>query len=226
MTKITAREACEMNRQTCTAAPVVPVLVVDDDDDDIPLAEALVAGGLPALEVTLRTPAALDVIRQMATVRGGIVGAGTLVTPQDARNAKEAGATFGVSPGSTPALIAECEKIGLPLLAGAVTCSEVMALMALGYDLMKFFPAEAAGGINAIKSVGGPLPGVTFCPTGGITLSSAPDYLKLPNVICVGGSWVAPKGLVEAADWGGIEALAREASKVGRRGMDFRDMDA
>jgi 2-dehydro-3-deoxyphosphogluconate aldolase/(4S)-4-hydroxy-2-oxoglutarate aldolase len=214
MTKITAREACELNRETCTAAPVVPVLVVDDVKVAVPLAEALVAGGLPALEVTLRTPAALDVIRAMATVRGGIVGAGTLITPQDARNAKEAGAKFGVSPGSTPALVKACEEIGLPLLAGAVTCSEVMALMALGYDLMKFFPAEAAGGVNAVKSIGGPLAGVSFCPTGGITLDSAPSYLKLPNVICVGGSWVAPKGLVEAGDWDGIQALAEEASAL------------
>jgi 2-dehydro-3-deoxyphosphogluconate aldolase/(4S)-4-hydroxy-2-oxoglutarate aldolase len=214
MTKITAREACELNRETCTAAPVGPVLVVDDVKVAVPLAEALVAGGLPALEVTLRTPAALDVIRAMATVRGGIVGAGTLITPQDARNAKEAGAKFGVSPGSTPALVKACEEIGLPLLAGAVTCSEVMALMALGYDLMKFFPAEAAGGVNAVKSIGGPLAGVSFCPTGGITLDSAPSYLKLPNVICVGGSWVAPKGLVEAGDWDGIQALAEEASAL------------
>jgi 2-dehydro-3-deoxyphosphogluconate aldolase/(4S)-4-hydroxy-2-oxoglutarate aldolase len=214
MTKITAREACELNRETCTAAPVVPVLVDDDVKVAVPLAEALVAGGLPALEVTLRTPAALDVIRAMATVRGGIVGAGTLITPQDARNAKEAGAKFGVSPGATPALVKACEEIGLPLLAGAVTCSEVMALMALGYDLMKFFPAEAAGGVNAVKSIGGPLAGVSFCPTGGITLDSAPSYLKLPNVICVGGSWVAPKGLVEAGDWDGIQALAEEASAL------------
>ncbi len=212
MTRITAQEACEMNRETCSLAPVVPVLVVDDVSVAVPLAEALVAGGLPALEVTLRTPAALDVIAAMASVKGGVVGAGTLITAQDAQNAKDAGAKFGVSPGATPALVAACEEIGLPLLAGAVTCSEVMALLALGYDLMKFFPAEASGGVNTIKSVGGPLPQATFCPTGGISLASAPSYLALKNVICCGGSWVAPSGLVKAGDWAGIEALAREAS--------------
>jgi 2-dehydro-3-deoxyphosphogluconate aldolase/(4S)-4-hydroxy-2-oxoglutarate aldolase len=214
MTKITAREACEMNREVCSAAPVVPVLVVDDVKVAVPLAEALVAGGLPALEVTLRTPAALDVIREMATVKGGIVGAGTLVTPKDAQNAKDAGAKFGVSPGATTALVKACEEVGLPLLAGAVTASEVMNMLALGYDLLKFFPAEAAGGLNAVKSIGGPFPQVTFCPTGGITLDSAPSYLKLPNVICVGGSWVAPKDLVVKGDWADIEELAREAAAL------------
>jgi 2-dehydro-3-deoxyphosphogluconate aldolase/(4S)-4-hydroxy-2-oxoglutarate aldolase len=214
MTRITAAEACELNRETCSLAPVVPVLVVEDVDVAVPLAEALVAGGLPALEVTLRTPAALDVISAMATVKGGVVGAGTLITPQDAQNAKEAGAKFGVSPGATPALVAACEEIGLPLLAGAVTCSEVMAMLELGYDLLKFFPAEASGGVNTIKSVGGPLPQATFCPTGGISLASAPSYLALSNVICCGGSWVAPGGLVKAGDWAGVEALAREAAAI------------
>jgi 2-dehydro-3-deoxyphosphogluconate aldolase/(4S)-4-hydroxy-2-oxoglutarate aldolase len=171
----------------------------------------LVAGGLPALEVTLRTPCALDAIRAMADVPGGIVGAGTLLTPEDVAAAKAAGARFGVSPGATPRLIAACIDHDLPLLPGAATASEVMALFEQGYDMLKFFPAEASGGAAALKAIGAPIPQVGFCPTGGITPQNAPDYLKLPNVICAGGSWVAPKSLVEAGDWAGIEALARAA---------------
>lgn len=201
-------------REICALAPIVPVLVVDDAAKARPLAEALVAGGLPALEVTLRTPAALDAIRAMADVPGGVVGAGTLVTPEDVRAAKEAGAQFGVSPGATDALIAACEAEGLPLLPGAATASEAMRLLEHGYDMLKFFPAEASGGAPALKAIGAPLPQIKFCPTGGVSPENAKDYLSLPNVVCAGGSWVAPKQKVSDGDWAGIESLARAASKL------------
>lgn len=199
-------------RRICALAPVVPVLVVRDAARADGLARALVAGGLPALEVTLRTPAALEAIRAMAAVPGGVVGAGTLLTPADVRAAKAAGARFGVSPGATPALIAACEDEGLPLLPGVATASEAMALLERGYDIVKLFPAEAVGGRNLLKSLGGPLPRIGFCPTGGITEATALDYLKLPNVVCVGGSWVAPDDEVAAGDWGAITARARAAA--------------
>jgi len=212
---ISARDASRMTRGICALAPIIPVLVIDDVAAARPLAEALIAGGLPVLEVTLRTPAALDAIRAMAGVPGGHVGAGTLVTPADVRAAKEAGATFGVSPGATDELLAACEAEGLPLLPGAATASEAMALLARGYDMLKFFPAEASGGAPALKAIGAPLPQITFCPTGGITTANAETYLALDNVICAGGSWVAPKDLVAAGRWAEIEALARAASKLG-----------
>lgn len=202
-------------REICALAPIVPVLVMDDAARARPLAEALVAGGLPALEVTLRTPAALDAIRAMAAVPGGVVGAGTLVTPEDVRAAKAAGAQFGVSPGATDALVAACEAEGLPLLPGAATASEAMRLLEQGYDMLKFFPAEASGGAPALKAIGAPLPKIGFCPTGGVSPANARDYLALPNVICAGGSWVAPGDKVQAGDWAGIEALAREAARLG-----------
>lgn len=204
----------QRTREICSLAPIVPVLVVDDAAQSRPLAEALVAGGLPALEVTLRTPAALDAIRAMAQVPGGVVGAGTLVTPEDVRAAKEAGAQFGVSPGATDVLIAACEAEGLPLLPGAATASEAMRMLEKGYDMLKFFPAEASGGAPALKAIGAPLPQITFCPTGGVSPTNARNYLSLSNVACAGGSWVAPKQMVQNGDWAGIEALARDASKL------------
>lgn len=214
MARLTAHDACKMNREVCSLAPIVPVLVVKDLRHAVPLAEALVAGGLPALEVTLRTPAALDVIRAMSQVKGGIVGAGTLVTAADVKAAKLAGAKFGVSPGWTHELVAACEEEGLPLLAGAVSATEAMQMLAKGYDLLKFFPAEASGGAPTLKALGAPLPQITFCPTGGITANNAMDYLSLSNVICAGGSWIAPDALVQAGDWSAIEALAKAASKI------------
>ena len=213
---ITAKAASVRAREICELAPIVPVLVVEDADHARPLAEALVAGGLPALEVTLRTPAALDAIRAMAQVEGGVVGAGTLVTPEDVRAAKDAGATFGVSPGATDALLAACEAEDLPLLPGAVTASEAMRLMDRGYDMLKFFPAESAGGAPALKALGAPLPQITFCPTGGINPQNAPNYLTLPNVLCAGGSWVAPKELVDSGRWSDIEDLAKAAAQLGQ----------
>lgn len=213
---MTPAEQSRRAAEICALAPVVPVLVIDRVEDAVPLARALIAGGLPALEVTLRTPAALDAIRAMAGVPGGMVGAGTLLTPADVKAARNAGARFGVSPGATDRLLAACEEEGLPLLPGAATATEVMALLEKGYTVQKFFPAEAAGGAPALASIGAPIPQVRFCPTGGIGPKNVGDYLALKNVLCVGGSWVAPKDLVAAGDWGAIEALARAASALPR----------
>lgn len=213
---MTPQEASARARDICKLAPIIPVLVVDDVAHAKPLAEALVAGGLPALEVTLRTPAALDVIRAMAEVPGGVVGAGTLITPEDVAAAKAAGAQFGVSPGATEALMTACEEEELPLLPGAATATEAMKLLARGYDMLKFFPAEASGGAPALKAIGAPLPQISFCPTGGVSPNNADSYLSLANVVCAGGSWVAPKDLVEAGDRDGITALARAASQLSR----------
>lgn len=213
---MTPQHASELNARVCALAPVIPVLVIDDAGAARDLALALVAGGLPALEVTLRTPAALDAIREMAQVEGGVVGAGTLLTPQDVERAKAAGASFGVSPGATDLLLDACEANDLPLLAGAATATEAMRLLARGYSVQKFFPAEANGGVPALKAIGAPIPQVGFCPTGGVSLKNARDYLALPNVLCVGGSWVAPADLVRAGDWAGITALAAEAAALPR----------
>ena len=203
-------------RALCELAPIIPVLVVHDVAHAVPLAEALVRGGLPVLEVTLRTPAALDVIAAMATVKGGHVGAGTLITPADVAAAKAAGATFGVSPGATDTLLDACEAADLPILPGAASASEAMRLLERGYDMLKFFPVEASGGVDAIKGIGGPLPQISFCPTGGINPTNAPKYLALSNVVCAGGSWVAPNDLVNAGKWDAIEELARQASGLSR----------
>lgn len=213
---ITASDASIETEKLCRLAPIIPVLVVDDASIARPLAEALVAGGLPVLEVTLRTDAALDVIREMAKVDGGIVGAGTLLTPADVAAAVAAGARFGVSPGATDRILSACEDADLPLLPGAATASEAMALLERGYTIQKFFPAEANGGAAALKAIGAPIPQVRFCPTGGVSLKNAPDYLSLSNTLCAGGSWVAPKDLIAKGDWKGIEDLAREASQLAR----------
>ncbi len=213
---MTPEQASELNRELCMLAPVVPVLVLDDAGLAADLARALIAGGLPALEVTLRTPAALDAIREMAAVPGGVVGAGTLLTPKDVENAKAAGAKFGVSPGATDRILDACEANDLPLLPGVATASEAMRLLERGYTVQKFFPAEANGGVPALKAIGAPIPQVKFCPTGGVSLQNAPAYLALSNTLCVGGSWVAPKDMMLAGDWAGIEALAREAAALQR----------
>jgi len=213
---MTPQDASKRARDICAVAPIVPVLVVRDMAHARPLAQALVAGGLPALEVTLRTPMALAVIHEMAAVKGGIVGAGTLLTPSDVFAAKEAGATFGVSPGATDDLLDACEDANLPLLPGAATATEAMRLLGRGYDMLKFFPAEASGGAAALKAIGAPLPQIGFCPTGGVSPANIDTYLSLPNVICAGGSWVAPASLVEAGKWHEIEALAKTASQLRR----------
>ncbi len=211
---MTPQQASRRSGEICALAPVIPVLVVDEVANAVPLARALVAGGLPVLEVTLRTPQALEVIRAMAGVAGGIVGAGTLISPADVRAAKAAGAVFGVSPGATDELLAAAEAEDLPLLPGAATATEAMRLLARGYDMLKFFPAEASGGVRALKSIAAPLPQLRFCPTGGVTAANAGAYLSLANVICVGGSWLAPKALVKARKWAEITALAAAAQAL------------
>lgn len=199
--------------------PVVPVLVIEDLKTAVPLARALVAGGLKAIEITLRTPAALDAIRLVADeVDGAVPGAGTILNAKQFHQAVDAGSQFIVSPGTTIELLDVARKSPVPMLPGAATPSEVMSLREEGYEVLKFFPAEQAGGAGYLKSLSSPLAGVQFCPTGGITAANAFDYLSLPNVICVGGSWVAPKSLVEAGDWDGITRLAREACRLTEEG--------
>lgn len=196
-------------------APVVPVVVVDDVADAVPLARALVAGGLPAIEVTLRTPAAPDAIRAIAAeVPEAVVGAGTVISAATVTEAVSAGARFLVSPGWTDTLLAAMRASGVPFLPGVSTTSEVVALLELGVSEMKFFPAEAAGGTAYLKSLSGPLPQARFCPTGGISLESAPSYLALKNVGCVGGSWMLPPDAITSKDWARVEKLAREASAL------------
>ncbi|MDH4384870.1 MAG: bifunctional 4-hydroxy-2-oxoglutarate aldolase/2-dehydro-3-deoxy-phosphogluconate aldolase [Caulobacter sp.] len=193
-------------------APVVPVLVIDRLEDAVPLARALVAGGLPLLEITLRTPVALEAIRLIAdAVDGAVVGAGTVLTPVQARDCAAAGARFAVSPGFSELLSRETP---IPLLPGVSTATEAMAAIAAGHRFAKLFPAEAVGGKALLKALAGPLPHLTFCPTGGVTLENAPGYLALDNVVCVGGSWIAPKALVQAGDWPAIEGLARQAAAL------------
>ena len=202
--------------ELCRMAPVIPVLVIEDVAHAEPLAKALVAGGLPVLEVTLRTDVALDVIKAMATVPGGVVGAGTVLNAADVAAAKAAGAKFAVSPGATDDLLQACAQADLPILPGAATATEAMQLLAKGYTTAKFFPAEAAGGAPALKAIGAPLPQITFCPTGGVNVKNAADYLALSNTACVGGSWVAPKAMMQAGDWDGITSLARAAAQLPR----------
>ncbi len=200
------------------AAPVVPVMVIENLADAVPLARALVKGGLPVLEITLRTRAALECIRAIiAEVEGAIVGAGTVLDAKKLKETEHLGCAFAVSPGSSKALLDAAEDVLIPLLPGSATASECMALLERGYAYQKFFPAEAAGGTPYLSSLASPLPQVSFCPTGGITLESAPRYLKLANVITLGGSWMAPKKLVEAKDWTAIEKLAREAAALSQR---------
>ncbi|MEU4049878.1 bifunctional 4-hydroxy-2-oxoglutarate aldolase/2-dehydro-3-deoxy-phosphogluconate aldolase [Streptomyces olivaceus] len=200
-------------------APVVPVVVVDELADAVPLARALVAGGLPAIEVTLRTPVALDAIRAIAgEVPGAVVGAGTVITAEQVGEVVAAGARFLVSPGWTDGLLDAMRASGVPFLPGVSTTSEVVALLERGVREMKFFPAEAAGGTAYLKALAAPLPQARFCPTGGIGPASAPDYLALPNVGCVGGSWMLPKDAVAGRDWGRVEALAREAAALSAGG--------
>jgi len=202
-------------RALCSLAPVIPVIVVDDVAHAAPLAGALVRGGLRVLEVTLRTPAALDAIRAIVDAAPeAIVGAGTLLTAGDVTAAVAAGARFGVSPGATDALLHAARGAGLPMLPGAATASEMMRLLEQGYDTLKFFPAEPAGGLPLLKAIAGPLPQLGFCPTGGITLDKARAYLAAANVLCVGGSWVMPGDAIAKGDWAAIERLAAEAAAL------------
>ena len=202
-------------QHTLGLGPVVAVVVVERLADAVPMARALVAGGVLAIEVTLRTPVALDAMRAIAAeVAGAQVGAGTVVTPADFAAAERAGARFAVSPGATAALVAAAADSALPWLPGVATASEAMAALERGHRFLKLFPAEAVGGVALLRGLHGPLPGLRFCPTGGITPASAGSYLALPNVACVGGSWLTPADRMAAADWPCIEALAREASAL------------
>jgi 2-dehydro-3-deoxyphosphogluconate aldolase/(4S)-4-hydroxy-2-oxoglutarate aldolase len=195
--------------------PVVPVLIVEDVKTAVPLARALVAGGVRVLEVTLRTPAALDVIKAIAgEVDGTVVGVGTVRTPEQLQAAAEAGARFAVSPGATRVLVEAATGSPVPWLPGTATPSEAMQLAEQGFSVLKLFPAEAVGGAKLIASLASPLPDLLFCPTGGIDRAKAQDYLKLKNVVCVGGSWIAPSDLVAAGDWKRIEELARETADL------------
>ena len=194
-------------------APVVAVVVIEELGHAVPLARALVAGGIRAIEVTLRTPVALDAIRAIAgEIEGALVGAGTLLSPQDIRAAEAAGAVFGVSPGATAALLDAAEDSPLPYLPGAATATEALLLLEHGYRLQKFFPAVPAGGPDYLRSLASPLPAIRFCPTGGISAATATQWLALPNVICVGGSWMCAAKDVRAGDWARIEGLARQAA--------------
>ncbi|MFJ3085408.1 bifunctional 4-hydroxy-2-oxoglutarate aldolase/2-dehydro-3-deoxy-phosphogluconate aldolase [Streptomyces sp. NPDC086838] len=204
-----------MTSSVLDLAPVVPVVVLEDAADAVPLARALVAGGLPAIEVTLRTDAALDAIRAIAAeVPGAVVGAGTVISARNVEDTVAAGARFLVSPGWTDALLDAMKGSGLPFLPGVSTTSEVVALLERGVTEMKFFPAEAAGGTAYLKALSAPLPQARFCPTGGISAASAPSYLALPNVGCVGGSWMVPADAVAGRDWDRVARLAAEAAAL------------
>jgi 2-dehydro-3-deoxyphosphogluconate aldolase/(4S)-4-hydroxy-2-oxoglutarate aldolase len=198
-------------------APVIPVLTVERVADAVPLARALVKGGLPVLEITFRTGAALEALAAITReLPEAVVGAGTVLDQAQLRQAIDAGARFGVSPGCTPALAAAAKAAGLPFLPGVQTVSEAMALSEQGFRLLKFFPADSAGGPAWLKAVSAPLAGLRFCPTGGVGMETAPGYLALPNVACVGGSWVAPRDAVAAGDWLRIERLAAAAAALKR----------
>ncbi|MDI5985970.1 bifunctional 4-hydroxy-2-oxoglutarate aldolase/2-dehydro-3-deoxy-phosphogluconate aldolase [Halomonas sp. M4R5S39] len=197
----------------CLKAEVIPVLTIERIEDAVPLASALVEGGLPVLEVTLRTDCALEAIRRMReALPQASIGAGTVLTPAQYRQAEQAGADFIVTPGATEALYRYGVSSPVPMLPGVATISELMTGWQYGYRRFKFFPAEASGGVKALKAFAGPIPEARFCPTGGITLDNAEDYLALKSVMCVGGSWLTPKSLVDAEDWNGIRQLAREAA--------------
>ncbi|TFG87735.1 MAG: bifunctional 4-hydroxy-2-oxoglutarate aldolase/2-dehydro-3-deoxy-phosphogluconate aldolase [Chromatiales bacterium] len=199
------------------ASPVMPVIVLDRVDDAVPLAKALMSGGIRVLEVTMRTPAALDSVRAIrAALPDALVGVGTITNVADLEAARAAGARFGVSPGTTPDLLAHARGWNFPFLPGVMTPSDVMRAIEAGFAAMKLFPARQAGGVEMLKALGGPFPQVRFCPTGGIDADSAASYLALPNVVCVGGSWLSPPALVATRDWGQIRRRAEAAAQLAR----------
>jgi len=202
-------------REIVGLAPVIPVLTINELEHAVPLARALAAGGLRVLEITMRTPVALAAIEAMRkAVPDAVVGVGTLTRAVDFAAADRAGAQFGVTPGLTPELASAARGARFPLLPGVMTPTELIAARNAGFSVLKLFPADQAGGIGMLKALGAPFPDVLFCPTGGISRETAPDFLALPNVVCVGGSWVAPRAMLEAGDWAGIEALARDAASL------------
>ncbi len=199
-------------KEVLNACPVMPVMVIQNLDDAVPLARALVAGGIKVLEITLRTPIALDAIRLISQeVKDAIVGAGTIANPAQLQAAEDAGAVFAISPGITPSLLNAANNGNIALIPGIATLSELMLGMEFGLDHFKFFPAEAAGGIPMLKAIAGPFPQATFCPTGGISPGNYNEYLQLPNVACVGGSWLAPQSAVTEKNWAKITELAQKA---------------
>src|SRR5271167_2423513 len=205
-------------REILGLAPVIPVLTVTELEHAVPLARALCAGGLRVLEVALRTPTALAAIEAIRrAVPAAIIGVGTLTRAVDFAAAERVGAQFGVSPGLTPELAAAARGARFPLLPGVMTPTEVITARNAGFNILKFFPAALAGGINMLQALGAAFPDVSFCPTGGITRTTASDYLRLTNVVCVGGSWLAPPSMLAAGDWAGIEELAREAAGLNAR---------
>jgi 2-dehydro-3-deoxyphosphogluconate aldolase / (4S)-4-hydroxy-2-oxoglutarate aldolase len=202
-------------REVVGLTPVIPVLTLSDVEHAVPLARALLQGGLRVLEITLRTPVAIACVQAIrSSVPDAIIGVGTLTRAVDFAAADRAGAQFGVTPGLTPELAAAARGARFPLLPGVMTPTEVIAARLAGFNVLKLFPAHQAGGVGMLRALGAPFPDVLFCPTGGITRASAPDYLALPNVVSVGGSWVAPGAMIEARDWQGIEALARDAAAL------------
>jgi len=202
-------------RSILALGPVMPVIVIDDAADAVPLAQALLEGGISTIEVTLRTQAALSAMEAIAkSCPDMVIGAGTVLTPTDAANARDAGAVLAVSPGATPSLIEGCADAGIDLLPGATSASEAMVLLEQGFDTLKFFPAVPAGGAPFLKSLASPLPQITFCPTGGITQQTAPDFLSLDNVSCVGGSWIASRGDIANKDFATITARASAAVEL------------
>ena len=212
---MTSSGAVLTTSQVMALCPVIPVLTIERASDAVPLARALVAGGIRAIEITLRTPGALEAVRAIADdVPDAIPGVGTVLTAADLDAALAAGARFAISPGATPALLAAARAGGLPYIPAIATASELMAAMAAGFSVCKFFPAAQAGGVEALKSLAGPFPHARFCPTGGIDAASAPAYLALPSVVCVGGSWIAPRAAIAAGDFTTIERLARAAAAL------------
>jgi 2-dehydro-3-deoxyphosphogluconate aldolase/(4S)-4-hydroxy-2-oxoglutarate aldolase len=204
-------------REIVGLAPVIPVLTITEIEHAVPLARALSAGGLRVLEITLRTPVALAAIDAMRkALPDAVIGVGTLTRAVDFAAADRVGAQFGVTPGLTPELAAASRGARFPLLPGVMTPTELIAARSAGFNVLKLFPAEQAGGVAMLRALGAPFPDVLFCPTGGITRASAPGYLELPNVVCVGGSWLAPSAMLAAGDWAGIEALARDAAALKR----------
>lgn len=212
---------CTMNSDLASRlklTPVLPVVVIDDAASAIPLAEALLAGGIDAIEITLRTPAALDAIRAVSNqIPKMTVAAGTVLSAEDLQRAQDAGAQFAVSPGATPALLSAAQDSRIPLLPGVATASDIMLGLEFGLEFFKFFPAATSGGIEMLKAFAGPFASLRFCPTGGINLQNASAYLALENVVCVGGSWVTPASLIEHKDWKGIERLAKQAAAALRQ---------
>lgn len=205
-------------KDVLNTSPVMPVMVIQNLDDAVPLAKALVAGGIRVLEITLRTPVALEAIRLISQeVKDAVVGVGTITTPEQLKAAEEAGAVFAISPGLTPTLLAAAKQSSIALIPGIASISELMLGMEYGLDHFKFFPAEAAGGIPMLKAIAGPIPQVTFCPTGGISPENYQAYLSLSNVACVGGSWLAPADVVKAKDWAKVTELAKQAVANARK---------